>query len=77
VNGYLPKFWGLFLVPLISAGLFLLFIAIPKIDSLKHNIEKFRKYYEGFVVLIFVFLFYVHLLAPDFGLLYYYCGILI
>ncbi|MBO8179896.1 MAG: SdpI family protein [Archaeoglobus sp.] len=93
VNGYLPKFWGLFLVPLISVGLFLLFMSIPKIDPLKHNIEEFRKYYDGFVVLIILFLFYVHvltilwnigarfsivqMLAPAFGFLYYYCGILI
>jgi len=93
VNGYLPKFWGLFLVPLISVGLFLLFVSIPKIDPLKHNIEEFRKYYDGFVVLIILFLFYVHiltilwnmgakfnivqLLAPAFAILYYYCGILI
>jgi uncharacterized membrane protein len=32
INGYMSKFWGLFLMPLISVGLFLLFIAIPKID---------------------------------------------
>jgi len=92
VDGYMSKFWGLFLMPLISAGLFLLFITIPKIDPLKHNIEKFRKYYDGFVVLIIVFLFYLYLLtifwnigirfsmtqllAPAFGILFYYCGIL-
>jgi len=92
VDGYMPKFWGLFLMPLISAGLFLLFIAIPKIDPLKTNIEKFRKYYDGFIILIIIFLFYLHLLtifwnmgirfdiiqllAPAFGILFYYCGIL-
>ena len=92
VNGYLPKFWGLFLGPLISVGLFLLFIAIPKIDPLKHNIEEFRKYYDGFVVLVILFLFYVYILtilwnmgvkfsivqmlAPAFAILYYYCGVL-
>ncbi|MCD6274410.1 MAG: SdpI family protein [Candidatus Aenigmarchaeota archaeon] len=92
VDGYMPKFWGLFLMPLISAGLFLLFITIPKIDPLKTNIEKFRKYYDGFIILIIIFLFYLHLLtifwnmgirfdiiqllAPAFGILFYYCGIL-
>ncbi len=93
VDGYMSKFWGLFLMPLISAGLFLLFIAIPKIDPLKTNIEKFRKYYDGFITLVIIFLFYLYLLtifwnmgirfdiiqllAPAFGILFYYCGILI
>lgn len=92
VNGHLPKFWGLFLGPLVSVGLFLLFTVIPKIDPLKHNIEEFRKYYDGFVVLIILFLFYVYILtilwnmgvkfsivqmlAPAFAILYYYCGVL-
>jgi len=92
VDGYMSKFWGLFLMPLLSMILFLLFIAIPKIDPLKHNIEKFRKYYDGFVVLIIVYLFYVYLLTifwnigirfsmvqplvPAIGILFYYIGIL-
>ncbi|HYA86765.1 MAG TPA: DUF1648 domain-containing protein, partial [Nitrospirota bacterium] len=41
VNGYISKFWGLFLFPIISVGLVLLFVAIPRIDPLKANIEKF------------------------------------
>ncbi|MCX9024482.1 MAG: SdpI family protein [Candidatus Methanoperedens sp.] len=93
VNGYMSKFWGLFLMPVISVGLLLLFILIPRIDPLKSNIQEFRKYYDGFVVLIMVFLFYLHLLtifwnlgytfniitflSPAFALLFYYSGILI
>ena len=93
VDDYLPKFWGLFLMPIISLGLFLLFLLIPKIDPLKANIEKFRKYFDGFIVLIMVFLFYIYLLSiawnlgkrfdmgrmmvPALGILFYYCGILI
>ena len=46
VDDYLPKFWGLFLMPLIALGLLLLFLLIPKIDPLKANIEKFRKYFD-------------------------------
>ncbi|VVB59450.1 SdpI/YhfL protein family protein [uncultured archaeon] len=63
VNGYMPKFWGLFLLPLISVGLLLLFVAIPRIDPLKENIAKFRKYFDGFVALIILFLFYIHILS--------------
>ncbi|HPX09912.1 MAG TPA: SdpI family protein [Candidatus Cloacimonas sp.] len=93
VDGYMSKFGGLFLMPIISLVLLLLFIIIPKIDPLKHNIEKFRKYFNGFIVLMMLFLFYlyiltilwnigvrfnfVHLLVPIFSIFFYYCGILI
>ncbi|KKL08308.1 hypothetical protein LCGC14_2577170 [marine sediment metagenome] len=93
VDDYISKFWSLFLMPIISIGLFLLFILIPKIDPLKENIEKFRKYFDGFIVLIMIFLFYVYLLTifwnigirfnmtqfmmPALGILFYYCGILV
>ena len=93
VDGYMSKFGGLFLMPVISLVLLLLFIIIPKIDPLKHNIENFRKYFDGFIVLMMLFLFYlyiltilwnigvrfnfVHLLVPIFSIFFYYCGILI
>lgn len=60
VNGYMSKFWGLFLIPFILVGFGLLFIAIPKIDPLKANIEEFRKYYEGFIVLFLIFMLSIH-----------------
>ncbi len=93
VDGYMPRFWGLFLMPFISIGMFLLFILIPEIDPLKVNIEKFRKYFYGFIILIILFLFYIYLLTvfwniglkfnmgqlmmPALAMLFYYCGILI
>lgn len=92
VDGYMPKFWGLFLMPLISVGLLLLFLLIPKIDPLKKNIQKFRKYYDWFIVLLIAFLLYIYLLSlaanlgydfnmttmmvPALGILFYYIGIL-
>ena len=63
VDSYLSKFWGLFLMPFVLMGIFLLFLLIPKIDPLKANIEKFRKYFDGFIVLIILFLFYIYILA--------------
>lgn len=93
VDGYLSKFWGLFIMPIISVGLFLLFIVIPRIDPLKKNIEKFRKYFDIFIVLFFLFLFYlfiltilwnigfrfniIQLLSPAFSVLFFYCGVLV
>ena len=93
VDGYMSKFWGLFLMPIISIGLLFLFILILEIDPLKENIKKFRKYFDGFVLLIIVFLFYIYLLTvfwnigmrfdmgqliiPALGVLLYCAGLLI
>ncbi len=59
VNGTMPKFWGVFLTPLISLGLFLLFLLIPAIDPLKENIAKFRDTFNLFIAFMVLFLMYV------------------
>lgn len=59
VDGYMSKFWGLFLMPVMAAGMLLLFLAIPQIDPLKANIAKFREYFNTFIALLMVFLFYM------------------
>ena len=61
VDDYLSKFWGLFLIPITLVGLALLFMAVPRIDPLRENIEKFRKYYDGFVILFMIFMVFVYL----------------
>jgi len=61
VDGYLSKFWGLFLIPITLVGLALLFMAIPRIDPLRENIEKFRKHYDGFVILFMLFMVFIYL----------------
>lgn len=92
VNGYLSKFWALFLLPFLMVILFLLFLIIPEIDPLKKNIEKFRKFYNEFALLIIFFLFYIYVLtilwglglkfrinlflAPLLAVLFYYLGVL-
>jgi len=60
VDGYMPKFWGVFLMPLVSLGLFLLFLIIPNIDPNKANIAEFRESFNLFIVLFVVFMLYVH-----------------
>lgn len=55
VDGYISRFWGVFLMPLVSFFMFLLFLVIPRIDPLKANVAKFRKYFDWFIVLIMVF----------------------
>jgi uncharacterized membrane protein len=93
VNGYMSKFWGLFLMPILSLALFGIFLLIPKIDPLKENVAKFGKYFDGFILVMELFLFYLYLLTifwnrgvefnmtglltPALGILFYYIGILI
>lgn len=60
VDGYTSKFWGVFLLPLVAAGLTLLLLAIPSIDPLKANIAQFRRQYNAFVVGFMVYLLYVY-----------------
>jgi len=92
VNGYMSKFWGLFLMPIISFVIFLLLVFIPKLDPLKANVDKFRKYFEGFIMLILIFLFYIYvitllwnldykfdmtrLMIPAIAILLYYFGVM-
>jgi len=92
VDGYMSKFWGLFLMPFVLVGLALLFTAIPRIDPLKANIEKFRKHYDGFIILLFIFMLSIHFqvilwnlgikISPNItvpigvGILFFYAGIL-
>lgn len=92
VNGYMSKFWGSFFMPLLITGLVILFLVIPKIDPRKENIEMFRKHYEGFRLILILFLVMVHLhillwntgtqISPNaviplgMGLLFYYAGVL-
>jgi len=63
VDDYMGKFWGLFFLPVITIGLYLLFLLIPKIDPLKNNITKFRKDYDMFIFTFVLFMLYVHLLT--------------
>lgn len=93
VNGYMSRFWGVFLMPMISVGLFLLLMIVPKVDPNKANIAKFRKYFNGFIVTFFAFFFYIHLLtiawnlgndfnmtqylAPAFAAFFFYVGVLV
>ena len=92
-NGFLPKIWGLFLIPLLSAGLALVLLLIPRIDPLRENIGKFRDTYDHFIIVFLLFLLYLSILmmawnlgirfnmaqvlSPAFGALLYACGILV
>ena len=92
VNGYMSKSQGVFFMPLVIAGLAILFLAVPRIDPRKENIAKFRNYYDRFIILLILFMIAVHLqillwnigirISPNavlpvgIGLLFYHIGIL-
>jgi len=61
VNGMLPKFWGLVLVPSLMTGFTALLAVLPRIDPLWKNYQKFRNYYDGFILVFAAFLFFIQL----------------
>ena len=93
VNGYMGKLPALLLTPCLLAFLALLLFILPNIDPLKENIAQFRKYYDNFVLLLFLFLLMVHIqmilwnlgikISPNItfpvaiGILFYYIGVML
>jgi uncharacterized membrane protein len=75
VNGYMSRFWGVFLMPIITTGLFLLFLVIPNIDPLKANIAQFRGTFNLFITFIIGFMVYIHFLTLRWNLGYTNLGI--
>jgi uncharacterized membrane protein len=70
VDGYLPKLWGVLIIPLIMIPFTALFFLLPRIDPLKENYTKFRRYYEGFILIFAAFLFIIQMQIILWGLGY-------
>jgi uncharacterized membrane protein len=70
VDGYTSRFWGVFLMPLITLGMMLLFLVIPNIDPLKANIAQFRDVFNLFIVLVVAFMLYIYALTLRWNLGY-------
>jgi len=93
LNGTMPKFWGLILIPLLMYGFCALLVVVPRIDPLRNNYQKFQDYYDGFILVFAAFLFFIQLqiilwglgihLSPNLtmpvmiGILFIYIGFLI
>lgn len=89
VNGYMGKFGGAFFVPLLTLGLYLLFLIIPKIDP-KKNVANFIDIYNRFVAILLLYMLYIYSLTiyfnlghkfdftrailPAFGILFFFIG---
>jgi uncharacterized membrane protein len=59
-DGYMSKTWAVFMMPLITLGMFVLFLVIPSIDPLKANIAQFRGAFNLFIVLIIACMVYIY-----------------
>lgn len=70
VDGYISKFWGVFLLPLITLGIFLLFRVIPSVDPLKANIAQFRDVFNLFILFMVGFMVYLYGLTVAWNLGY-------
>jgi uncharacterized membrane protein len=93
VNGYMPKLLGVLLIPTISVILFLVFLLIPKVDPRGANINKFKKYFDTFITILFTILFYIQglmvcwniglkfnfniFIVPAFTAIFYYTGVML
>lgn len=69
-NDTMSKCWALYLMPGITLLMYLMFLVIPKIDPLKKNIAKFRIWFDWFILLMAIFLFYVYILTIAYNLGY-------
>ncbi len=69
VNGYSTRAVGVFLIPTITFGIYLLMLAIPHIAVYRKNIESFKQYYFYMIAGIVIFLAVVQsaMLAANMG----------
>lgn len=62
-NGFTPKPWGAFLMPLVMGGLWLLFAVLPRISPRGFALSPFARVYDLLQTLILAFLAFVNALA--------------
>lgn len=93
VDDYMNKFWALALLPIAFAVFTLMLIFIPRIDPLKKNVKTFLPYFDGFIIIMYLFFIlifgqmiawnfgyeisYTYTMPVAFGVLLYYIGIML
>lgn len=60
VDGYGGRFMGAFGLPLVTLGLYLLMVAVPRIDPKKKNYAKFTGAYNAFMAAFVLFMLVLH-----------------
>jgi uncharacterized membrane protein len=61
LNGTLPKFWGLILIPVLMCFFCGLLVVLPRVDPLRENYKNFQASYDGFILVFAAFFFFVQL----------------
>lgn len=56
IDGYASRLWGVVLVPALTFGIWLLLLAVPKIDPRKANYAQFAGTYQLIINLLVVFM---------------------
>jgi uncharacterized membrane protein len=54
-NGFMPKEYSAFFIPILAAVIAMVLYYIPRLDPLYKNIEKFKGHYELFIINMVVF----------------------
>lgn len=60
VDGYMSKFWGAFLMPVVNLAIFGLYLLIPRIEIKKKNLEAFRESFDIFFLVLMFFMIYIY-----------------
>lgn len=56
VDGYMSKAINLSIIPATAVFLTILFLGIVQVDPMRHNIQRFRSYYDGAIFIMLLFL---------------------
>ncbi len=62
-NGWMSKFWGLAMFPLINLFMLGVYFFVPKFEPKKENLASFRKEYDKLMLWIFLVLNYIVVLS--------------
>ncbi|AFE04100.1 hypothetical protein COCOR_01490 [Corallococcus coralloides DSM 2259] len=63
VDGYTPKPWGPFVLPLVMAAMYLVLVAVPRISPRGYRVERFQGVFEGIQAALVAFLFLLNALV--------------
>ncbi|MBN2567584.1 SdpI family protein [Candidatus Woesearchaeota archaeon] len=59
----MPRWAGAFVMPAVAAVMFLLLLVLPRIDPLRRNVDRFRAWYDHFILAFIAFMLYMHSLV--------------
>ncbi len=68
VDAYSSKAFGVFFPPILLLAIVFLLFFLPKIDPMKENIQKVKKYYENLAIILAVFFIFLQFFIILWGL---------